>query len=90
MRGHIPPSQAASLALSALQYVDSGNSFSNLGSSGEDLSVRLGTLVLIHLHNTKKLCLFLCGVEISGPLNEPASLASLWHLSLHVGPHDEG
>lgn len=48
MRGHIPPSQAASLALSTPQYVDSGNSFSNLGSSGEDLSVCLGTLVLIH------------------------------------------
>lgn len=55
MRGHIPPSQAASLALSTPQYVDSGNSFSNLGSSGEDLSVCLGTLVLIHLHNTKKI-----------------------------------
>lgn len=55
MRGHIPPSQAASLALSTSQYVDSGNSFSNLGSSGEDLSVCLGTLLYNPLTQYKKI-----------------------------------
>lgn len=42
-------------ALSPPQCVDRSHSSSNLGSSGEDLSVCLGSLVLIQLHNTKKI-----------------------------------
>lgn len=60
MQGHIPPSQAAVSppALSARHYVDSSSRSSNLGSSGEDLSVCPGAQVLIHLYNTKKKMLF--------------------------------
>lgn len=74
VQGHIPPSRA----LSARHYVDSSSSSSNLGSSGEDLSVCPGAQVLIHWCNTtttkkKNAVCFTAGWKSQSLFNEAAS-----------------